>query len=246
MSDYPKPFKPEINVPVWVEVLPHETYGFDPQELQHEAKEIPIGKGKTKKIPASTSWRFNVVDPNGAATSWFINWESIKNAVMEMVQAEAAVAESVNLAVMLYVDDKKHHLCLYTASTEYRVIPNHDVPIRFKEFCGAPVSAAPPAPGKPLEPKPVQPPTGVNGAHKMTWEEAGGEMQKALAVSANAWLSLLQVALEGQEKAKVDGDAALMLTASEYYEIVKQAAAVGISTTAHTLWIDVVSGRRGR
>lgn len=253
-GNYPDPFKPEVNVPVWVEIVPDERYGFDPQELHHDAKEIPIGNGKTKKIPDSISWRFNVIDPKEILTSWFINWESIKNTLMEMTQAEAAVAESVKVAVMLYLDGKKHHLCLYAASTGYKVIPDHDIPIRFKEYCGVPVtkkmvSGVPPKPQRAVKPPGENPTPTANDLDLRVHT-----MKIALDNSAKLWHDLLDEAFDAKEDAEANFDPqggtpeaqVVLIKATEFHAILKEAAVRGVSTVASSIFIELAGNGRKR
>lgn len=245
MSDKQSAFKLEVNVPVWLEIVPHETYGFNPYQKENEAKEIIQG-GKKKKIPASTSWMFGVITPKGTPTVWWANRENVKNAVSEMAQNETLNAGgNARIAMMQFVVDKKYYLCLYAATSGYRVMPDREIPERFIEFCKvAPTLGAPAQKATTAFPASKSEAPQANG--KLDWVTAGEAMQNALTVAKNAWNLILEQAFAMQMEAEESCDQVQLTKAMELYRVAKEAAAHGLPATAHTIFIEVVRAGRGR
>jgi len=245
-ADRPPAFKPELNIPVWLELIEHERFGFEPFEGESAAKTI-VQNGKEKKIPASKYWMFHVRPVGGESTVWFCYRKETADMVVSFRSAQQQQGKVPMLAVMEFAEGTKHFLSLFAPGPGYWTVPEHATPARFLGFCETPAPVvATPVPAKPPqgEGKPTEPQTSGNaGTPKTNWASAAEAMEEALWAARAAWMAILNDAFAAQQRMEVEGDQVELTKAMDFYRVVKEAAAGGLPATAHTIFINVMGGR---
>ena len=218
----------EFNIPVWVDFVFDKSWNWPEPSGTTKQREY-----ENKIISPQDYWSFKVKYAD-AENTWFVRRRELAQGINAILTEQRSKGGLLRLAVMKFVgvgEDKKHYYCISDpAGFLMSVVPNHEIPQRFKDFVGVNGSAlsggAEVTPASQSSSAPPASPT-----HK-TMEECINE----------AWVSWCAVLRFAYARKTVANDPDAEIRDFEFSAL-HQAMCNGLAQTAHTLFINDHNGR---